>query len=83
MKWIYLDVTLCLLTLTLLTLVQIEVNSEPLSVIHTCKEGLCIGPGLVRMSDASSRSRTKMSGHSHGKLLGHIQDQLFVYLPLK
>ena len=50
-KWIYLDVTSCLLTLTSLTLVQIELSLEPLSVILTSKEGACLGPALIRVGD--------------------------------
>ena len=75
-NWIYLDVTSCLLTLTSVTLVKREVSSELLSVILTSKDGACLGPDLVIVSDASSRCRTKMTGHSLGKLFGHSQDQL-------
>ena len=76
-KWIYLDVTSCLLTLTSITLVQREVSSELLSVILTSQEGACLGSGLVRVSDASSRSRTKMTGHSQGNILKIVRINLF------
>ena len=76
-KWIYLDVTSCLLTLTSITLVQREVSSELLSVILTSQECACLGSGLVRVSDASSRSRTKMTGHSQGNILKIVRINLF------
>ena len=76
-KWIYLDVTSCLLTLTSITLVQREVSSELLSVILTSQEGACLGSGLVRVSDASSRSRMKMTGHSQGNILKIVRINLF------
>ena len=66
----------CLLTLTSVSLVKGEVSSELFSVILTSKDGACLGPDLVIGSGASSRCRTKMTGHSLGKLFGHSQDQL-------
>ena len=70
------DLPGCLLTLTSVTLVQREVSSELLSVILTSKDGACLGTDLVIVSDASCRCRTKMTGHSLGKLFGNSQDQL-------
>ena len=76
-KWIYLDVTSCLLTLTSITLVQRLDSSELLSVILTSQECACLGSGLVRVSDASSRSRMKMTGHSQGNILKIVRINLF------
>ena len=40
------------------------------------KEDAYLGPDSVRVSDARTRCKTKITGQSQGKLFGHSQDQL-------